>query len=300
MKANKHIRKNRFKPEPGSARKGSGETASGFMVVLDFLVRTTMTLAAVCIMSVGFIFIHDLAIQADYFCVPTVEINGIHRLSRDEVMDAAGLKDGENVLGINLLLVKKRLMAHPWILDVSVTRIIPSRLLISVMEQQPLAIIIIGESGELLVNVSGQPFKKLDPARDREVLNLPRIAGLELATGNEGYGFSGPLFDNVMDLLGLQGIEPIRTIKADPDTGLEVQIPGFFAGVSALGAGNLTLRLGFSEYAFKLSRGIVIDRYVRETYAGRQLGTIDLYDPDSITVTLKADTTVTESTKGGV
>jgi cell division protein FtsQ len=78
-----------------------------------------------------------------------------------------------NILDVNLALVRKRLLAQPWIADAEIRREIPAGLYIKVKEHTPLAIIDLG--CKFLLNENGRVFKEwthADPA------DLPLVSGL--------------------------------------------------------------------------------------------------------------------------
>ena len=149
MKATKRVRKNRFKSAAGT--RGSKAQAKGARIpaILKGTAAGIGLGLLIAGVSVLFVFVHDLAVQCDYFRADTVEVSGQNRLHRQDVMDAAGLKDGENILAVNLTLARSRLMAHPWVEDASIRRVAPDRLLVEVREHEPLAVVRIGRAGEV-------------------------------------------------------------------------------------------------------------------------------------------------------
>jgi cell division protein FtsQ len=122
-----------------------------------------------------FILVHDVITQCDYFKAKSLKIEGVQRLSRNQIIEAARVKKGMNVLAVNLAMVRKRLLAHPWIAEAEVRREIPAGLSIRVQEHSPLAIIDLGR--RYLINDKGQIFKEWS---DTDPANLPLVSGLEL------------------------------------------------------------------------------------------------------------------------
>jgi cell division protein FtsQ len=133
-------------------------------------------IAALMATSCLFVFVYDVLTQCDYFKAQSLRIDGIHRLTQKEIVEQAGISKDVNVLAVNLSIVRKRLMAHPWIAEAEVRREIPSGLLIRIKEQQPLAVVDLGN--KYIINEQGRIFKEWT-ASDPET--LPVISGLELA-----------------------------------------------------------------------------------------------------------------------
>ena len=129
--------------------------------------------AALMTTSVLFIFVYDIITQCDYFKAKTLKIEGMQRLSQNQIIEAAQLKKDVNVLAVNLAMVRKRLLAQPWIEDAEIRREIPAALHIKVREHSPLAIIDLGR--KFLLNENGRVFKEWT---EKDPANLPLISGL--------------------------------------------------------------------------------------------------------------------------
>jgi cell division protein FtsQ len=132
--------------------------------------------AALLITSVLFVFVYDVITQCDYFKAKSLKIEGMQRLSQNQIIEAARVKKGMNVLDVNLAMVRKRLLAQPWIADAEIRREIPAGLYIKVQEHSPLAIIDLGR--KFLLNENGRVFKEWT---DTDPANLPVVSGLALS-----------------------------------------------------------------------------------------------------------------------
>ena len=133
-------------------------------------------LGAVAATSGLFVFIYDVVTQCDYFGTETITIEGYERLSQKQIADQAQVRKGMNVLAINLTMVRKKLLAHPWIAEAEVNREIPSGLTIRIKEHAPLAIVDLGH--KFLINERGEIFKEWtsgDPD------HFPMVTGLQMA-----------------------------------------------------------------------------------------------------------------------
>ncbi len=215
--------------------------------------KVMLAIVALAAVSGFFILAHDIVTQCDYLAVKEMTIGGTRRLTHAQIARQAQVRKGDNILQVNLTLVRKRLLAHPWIAEAEVSREIPSRLIIRVKEHSALAIVDIGQ--KFLLNQQGQIFKAYDPA-DR--LNLPVISGLDLADLKvfSGSAPSNPVqppvdpapFRAVMQVLELgkqQGsILPnhiIRQISVDRQIGLTIYAFDRLKAIS----------LGYSDYSGK-------------------------------------------------
>ena len=215
--------------------------------------KFTTAIAAVIAITALFILVHDLLTQCDYFGARQLTIEGMRRLTREQVAGQAGVQAGVNILSTNLSLVRKRLLAHPWIAEAEVRREIPSGLTIRIKEHSALAMVDIGQ--KYLINTHGELFKAWE-ASDPDT--LPVIKGLKLSdltvygqseslNINSGRERTAP-FKAVMQVLQLGGkkgsILPnrlVRQIHVDRQIGLTIY---------AFDQGK-TINLGYSDYAGK-------------------------------------------------
>jgi len=200
-------------------------------IMLGF--KLIVAVAAVAAISAVFILIHDILTQCDYFKISRLTIEGAQRLSEKEISQQARVGMGMNILAVNLTLVRKRLLAHPWIAEAGVSREIPSGLSIWIKEHRPLAVVDVGK--KFLINHSGNIFKAWDVSDPADlpvvsglnVLDLPPVYGqAELPEGEIARERTTP-FKAVMKVLRLgrqQGTilpnRSIRQIRVDRQIGL--------------------------------------------------------------------------------
>ena len=220
-------------------------------LVLGF--KCTAAVVAVVIVTGLFILVHDMLTQCEYFSARQLTIEGMQRLTREQVERQAGVHPGMNILSTNLSLVRKRLRAHPWIADAEVRREIPSGLAISVREHRALAMVDFGQ--KYLMNMNGEIFKAWEPSDPRD---LPVVRGLNISDLRV-YGQSDPdrevsVKENSAPFLAVMRIlqlgrkkgsilpnREVRQIHVDQQIGLTVH---------AFERGNV-INLGFSDYAGK-------------------------------------------------
>ncbi len=136
-------------------------------------IKMVIVVVLVISMSLGFILIHDVIIQSNYFSAKNLIVTGTRRLSADQILDQAGIRFGSNILAVNLSVSRKRLLAHPWIDQVAVMREIPDKIRISIKEHSPLAVVDLGR--KFLISDNSILFKEQEGS---DPDNLPLIRGL--------------------------------------------------------------------------------------------------------------------------
>lgn len=273
-----------------------------FMHSLNLGLKFIMVILVVILSSLALIFVHDFVTQNAYFALKTINVSGARVLSNSEVLVQAGIKPGDNILAINLRKAKNLLIVHPWIRNAAVSRQFPSTISISVIEEKAIAISVIDDGTEVLLNMKGQPFKRFDPATDTLVSSLPKVQGLRLESIDHEYGFKGKLLDAVMAVLSLQHIDKIDRIDeidADIDVGVEV-ITRVFEGEDGVDNDPVTMKLGFEGFETKLKNvGQIID-YMQISVPQKRLRSIDMFDIRSVIVTLEDKDILPGIIKGGV
>ena len=253
-----------------------GQKPKAWRHLLDRLATGFKVLAAVATfagMTVFFILMHDIVTQSEYFAADTIGIEGTRRLTDEQVARQARVRTGDNILSVNLSLVRRRLLAHPWIAEAEVSREIPSRLNIRIKEHTALAVVDFGV--KFLINDQGRIFDTWNPT---DQPGLPVIKGLDLSdlevygrlessNSEDSLPDSTP-FRAVMQVLELgrqQGsILPnhlIRQISVDRQIGLTIHA---FDRLKAI-------RLGYSDYIRKYD--MLAELF---SYLNRQRGLLDI------------------------
>jgi cell division protein FtsQ len=254
-------------------------------ILLGF--KLIVAVAAVVTVSTFFILIHDILTQCDYFKISRLTIEGAQRLSEKEIAQQARVGKGVNILAVNLSLVRKRLLAHPWIAEAGVSREIPSGLTIRIKEHTPLAVVDVGQ--RFLINHSGKIFKTWDASdpvdlpvvNGLNVLDLPPVYGqTEPSEGEFARGRTAP-FKAVMKVLRLgrqQGsILPnrsIRQIQVDRQIGLTLYA---FDRVK-------TINLGYDDYDGKYHMLAKLFSYLKRQRSGSDFDRIDLNNLNRVVV----------------
>jgi cell division protein FtsQ len=254
-------------------------------ILLGF--KLIVAVAAVAAISAFFILMHDILTQCDYFKISRLTIEGTQRLSEKEIAKQARVGKGMNILAVNLSLVRKQLLAHPWIAEAGVSREIPSGLSIRVKEHSPLAVVDVGK--KFLINHAGKIFKAWDASDPAglpvvsglNVLDLPPVFGqTELPQSEIARERTTP-FKAVMKVLRLgrqQGsILPnrsIRQIRVDRQIGLTLLA---FDRIK-------TINLGYDDYDGKYHMLANLFSYLKHQQSVSDFDRIDLNNLNRVVV----------------
>jgi hypothetical protein len=106
--------------------------------------------------------------------VHAIEVRGLSRTRREEVIAYAGLKLGQPILALDLDAVAIKIRSHPWIQSATLRRQLPDRLSIEVVEHEPTLVVSLGEL--YVADTDGQLFKSFCAA---DGLVLPVLTGID-------------------------------------------------------------------------------------------------------------------------
>jgi cell division protein FtsQ len=123
----------------------------------------------------------SLALMYGYHCLLTsacirlekVEVKGVGREVRDDLIDRCSLNSNPNLLALNLNDLKRRMEEHPWIRSVNLERQFPHTLVVHVEKNIPLAIVVLDEI--YLMNQHCEIFKQIN---DSDEVDFPVITGV--------------------------------------------------------------------------------------------------------------------------
>ncbi len=156
-------------------------------------------IAAVTLVAVALV---HAALRSPLFAVRQVTVNGNARLSAAAVERLAGDVRGQNIFAVDLAAARERVLTSPWVADVTLARVLPSTLVVDVVERVPMAIARVGDR-LFLVDDAGVVIDAYGPAyRD---LDLPLVDGLVAASGGrpaadaERASLSRALFTSLRD-----------------------------------------------------------------------------------------------------
>jgi cell division protein FtsQ len=270
MKSN---RKNRFKRNR-SAGRSAWRRRAAFLAKVAAVVTILLTTSGALIMA------HDFFTQTGHFRARQLTVSGQQRLTREQVLEIAGVDPQSNILSVNLAVARKRLLADAWIAAATVRREIPSGLHIDIREETPLAIVRLAEGPDVLINTTGRAFAKAIHGNGPA---LPTVLGLDAADLPLADKPASQPFKAAMELLKLAGNKQcplahmgLERIVMDPDIGATLHTR----------KGGRIVKLGFGHYREKCD---ILERVVTRLKRDDRMSpyrVVDLFDLNRIVVSL--------------
>ncbi len=189
--------------------------------------------------------IHGVLARTTFLKLERIEVSNVKRLTQEEVVGLAGVRMGDDMLGLKLRRIGEQLSKNPWVEKVRVRRLFPHTLAIDVVEREPVAVVNMGYLYYLDKN--GEVFK---PLNEGDKLDFPVLTGMtEEEMGKDPAG-SREMLKRVLNLIALIGngttirLEDVSEIHYDKGFGFTI----FTA------QGGVPVKLGNSAFDEKLAR----------------------------------------------
>ncbi|MBI5062730.1 MAG: FtsQ-type POTRA domain-containing protein [Desulfatitalea sp.] len=254
------MRKNRFKSNRRRQPRSWKERLF-VCLALTTLMIGLLGMSALCVVS------YAAVTNAKYFQTQAITVSGQQRLTEDQVLRQAGIRLGDNLLALNLRVVRERLLDHPWILTAQVAREIPNALVIRIEEHVALARVDLGR--KFFIDVEGRIFKevaKSDPD------DLPLVEGLAFGDIRLGADPPASALAAVVQVLRIcQSAEgpvshgDIEKVQLDKELGVSL----------ILKSDQRRIKLGFDEYEAKFERFKQLREHLAQN-EGRRVGRINV------------------------
>jgi cell division protein FtsQ len=119
------------------------------------------------------------ALRSPLFAVRDLTVRGNTHLSAAEVERLTGTVRGQNIFAVDLAAARDRVRTSPWVADVTLARVLPSTIVVDVVERVPMAIARVGDR-LFLIDDAGVVIDTYGPAYHE--LDLPRVDGLVAAS----------------------------------------------------------------------------------------------------------------------
>jgi len=194
--------------------------------------------------------LHYYARTTPRFAITSLSVEGIRRLSREDVLSLAGAELGENIFSFDAQAAQAQLIRSPWVERAEVRRKLPSTIEISVREHQPAALLVALKK-TFLVSEQGQVIKEASPGDPHD---LPVITGISVAELRRDRPAELARVKAALELLDHYDELPLaKNYPAE-----EVHLEDDGGAVLTVGATGLALALGRPPWTGSLHRAVRI------------------------------------------
>ena len=124
-------------------------------------------------MAIAAASLRDFIVENAYFSVREIQVRVGERVSGNEIIAIAGLRQGMNIWKVDPAAIEKKIAKHPWVRRVLVHREFPRRITIDVDERTPKAIVAVRKL--YYVDADGVLFKEVIAGDN---MGFPMLTGL--------------------------------------------------------------------------------------------------------------------------
>lgn len=230
--------------------------------------RTVGCLAAIVALGYGSYFgyryFSTLTLDLTLLRVEKFEVVNARRLTREEVMELAGVKEGDGMLSLNLRAIGDQLRKNPWLEQVKVRRYFPHTLSIELSEREPVAVV--NMNYLYYMDRNGEVFK---PLTQGDSLDYPVVTGMsEEELGKDPAGSRAALRSAVEMIALLHNGTDLRL-----DDISEIHLDKGYGVTLFTANGGVPIKVGNDNFAAKLAR---LGRIFSELQG--QIATLDYID----------------------
>lgn len=136
-------------------------------------VRLTAALVVISLIGLVCFELYGFIGRTTFLRLDRIDVTGNKKLSREEILSAASVRIGDDLLSLRLTRMGEQLAKNPWVASVRVRRNFPHSLAIEVVEREPVGVVSMGYLYYL--DNRGEIFK---PLQEGDSLDFPVITGL--------------------------------------------------------------------------------------------------------------------------
>ena len=214
--------------------------------------------------------------HSDTFRLTEIRISSCKQVADAELRRYLHMRVGQNVFSIDLEQEAERVVSHPWVRGAVVTRELPNRVVIDVVERRPVALLKVNHL--YLVDDTGRVFKRLE---NGDPSDLPIVTGFSAEAFHAGGATAARQARRIRDAVkliataqesGALGADDISEVRYD-------LVSGFSLITNDVG---LTIRFGFGDYETKLQAFRAVAQRLKASLAKARV--VDLAVPGRVVV----------------
>ncbi len=166
----------RVMPTPGGKRSGAFPAGRKHEGRALSRIHILLLVVPLLVAASGW-FVYGRLASSDIFRLTELSVSGNHMVSRRQLIEKSGLRQGMNLLGFDVKAARERLRQLAWVEEANLHIAWPSRVEIRVRERHPLALVRLGDKkkGSLFyLDRNGYVFAPVLPGQD---VDFPILTG---------------------------------------------------------------------------------------------------------------------------
>ncbi len=137
------------------------------------LLKVLFVVGGIAVISLSFVFLYYYLLSSPYMKLKQVDMEGVDRKTRRELIQTCGLNPGLSLLELNLNELRKKMETHPWIRSVKLIRRFPHTLIVQTEKESPAAVVLLEKISYM--NRWGEIFTQV---KEWENMDFPIVTGV--------------------------------------------------------------------------------------------------------------------------
>lgn len=210
-------------------------------------------------------------LRSSLFDIARVEYEGQARMPYEELTRLSGLEQGVNIFSVDLASTCRKIGASPWVGEVTMRRMLPSRIRVEIDERIPAAVVKANDD----LFLTSRDGVILGYATEADRVSLPRISGIAIRQGRA----EADAGIKVAAALELTDFLKGRSFPG-PDDDMEVRVDDPFNVILMLN--GVEIRLGRGDYDEKFKKLAEVESDIRRRQI--ELSYVDLRFSDKVVI----------------
>ncbi len=143
-------------------------SAKGFLRLIRWSLLFALAGVFIYGAAAGLVKAWNFCTTSAYFTIQNVSVTGNSQIKTADILEACGIRKGENSLLVNVHEAEQKLVSNPWIEHVSIRRELPGSFVITIKERVPLfcarkenTLYYINAQGQIIAPVTTENFRSL-------------------------------------------------------------------------------------------------------------------------------------------
>ena len=240
----------------------------------SILLKVSLLMSLIAVISLSFLWFYHYLLASPYLKLEEVEIEGVGRDLRNELIVRCGLNSEVSLIALNLNELKQKMEKHPWVRAVRLEREFPNALIVWAEKEQPCALVLMDKI--YYMNRWGEIFKEV---LDSEEIDFPVITGfLKKGSDVQEQLQRAALIIRVLESeKGLWSLNELSEINVKKEGGVSL----YFNHLAA------EIKLGCEDLRNKVDGLRRVAKHLSQTGRIHQVSGIDLNYVDEVVVSFR-------------
>jgi cell division protein FtsQ len=244
-------------------------------IVGSGLLKVLFVVAGIAVISLSFMFLYYYLLSSPYMKLKQVDMEGVDRKIRQELIQICGLSPDLSLLELNLNELRQKMETHPWIRSVKLIRRFPHTLIVQAEKESPSALVLLEKVSYM--NHWGEVFTQVKEWEDMDFPIITGVSGKDPKTMKEKLEMASLILKVLEPEKGLWSLNKLSEIHVNRDGRLSI----YFNHM------NTEIKLMSRDLRSKIDGLKKVAEHLRSTGRIHQVTSINLNHVDGALVSFK-------------